>query len=128
VPFDRLAVVSHAGVLARATATGSPCSARIEADLTVPTSGWLTARCWKNREENEEEAMTFLPAAQTSPGYIQVEGHPQRYARASVTAFIRELDEMLHNVADAGIFENARHRHRLVEIFQAARDVLLRRT
>jgi hypothetical protein len=126
VPFDRLEVIANGKVIAETGAAGSPTTTVLEADVPLPSSGWLAARC------RGEHQLLHRPAnqrvfAHTSPVYVQEEGAPAAVDAGAVNRFVAELDRMLDWAAREARCENERQRERLAEVFRAARQELLRR-
>jgi len=127
VPFDRLELIADGKVVAETAASGSPASAVLETDLPVQASCWLAARC------RGEHQLLHRPAnqkvfAHTSPVYVQLEGRPFQPEAAAIPRFRAALDGMLRWVAEEARCENDAQRQRLADIFEAARQELLRRS
>jgi hypothetical protein len=122
-PFERLEVVWNGEVVAAADAAGSPCQAAVEADLPVPGSGWLAARCWGDYDGDKCDWI----GAQSGPVYVTVAEKPLRPTAATVAPFLAKLDKMLEWVAREARCENDQQRQRLAGVFEAARAELLRR-
>jgi hypothetical protein len=121
VPFDRVEIVAGGSVFATAAAAGSPTIATVEEDIAFAASGWLTARCWK------EKGGAPRAVAHTSPVYVSVAGEPPRPDIGTVNTLVAHLDEMLRWVANEARCETEQERARLAGVFQAARDTLLAR-
>jgi len=114
-PLEALEVVANHAVVARASPPLSP-SPILEAELTLPAGGWLTARC--RGPEGE---------AQTSPVYMRVEGQRRPANPTALTCFTEYLEKMLEWVARDGRFESDAQRQRLAGIFRGARTTLVER-
>jgi hypothetical protein len=119
VPFRRLEVVGNNRVVGRAEAAGE--AALFEGDVSLPGGGWLAARCW-----GEWEVMEQWVGAQTSPVYVQVNGRPPPPAPAAVAEITSHLDRMQDWVRHSARCEKEHQRRHLADIFQSARDSLLR--
>jgi hypothetical protein len=65
--------------------------------------------------------------AETSPVYVEVEGQQPPRDPAVVASFLGKLDRMLEWVATQGRFANDKQRDDLANVFQTARNELLRR-
>src|SRR5262249_22045322 len=122
-PLCRLEVVANNQVVAGTEPAGSPASALIESDVSLPSGGWVLARCWGEYDD----AMEQWVAAITSPVSIQVGGRSPKGDPAIVTKFIRHLDTMLEWVNHEARCETDQQRQHLAGIFESAREVLRRR-
>jgi hypothetical protein len=121
--FERLEVVSPAGVVAGAEAAGSPAEAALEVEVPVAESGWFVARCWGPYDE----VLCQWVAAQSSPVYVEVEGRPLRADPAVVARFTGYLDQMSQWVEHQARCANNRQREHLADVFRSARAELLQR-
>jgi hypothetical protein len=123
VPFAHLEVVANGTVIGRADAAGEPASATLEAEVTLPSGGWLVARCWGDYDDAMEEWV----AAITSPVYLTVAGQRPRTDPATLVPLFDQLDRMVEWVNREGRFENDQQRQRLAGVFESAREALLRK-
>jgi hypothetical protein len=123
-PLRRLEIVANNAVVASSQPAGSPASATLEEDVTLPGGGWLLARCWG---EYDDAAEAWV-AAITSPVYVQVEGQSPRPKPAIIARFTGYLDRMLGWVSKDARCENDRQRQHLANIFEKAREILLQRS
>jgi hypothetical protein len=123
VPLERLEVLANNAVVAGIESAGSPASAIVEAEVHMPSGGWLTARCWGAYDNAMEEWV----AAQASPIYVQVQGRSLPADAKAASAFLASLDKMLDWVAHEARCETDQQRERLANIFRSARQVLLDR-
>jgi hypothetical protein len=119
-PFDHLEVIANGAVVGRADAAGSPASATLEAKVTLPSGGWLVARCWGDYDE----AMQEWVAAVTSPIYLTVTGQRPRAEPATLGLLFDQLDRMVEWVKQEGHFESDQQRQRLAKVFESAREAL----
>jgi hypothetical protein len=126
VPFDRLEVLVNGLVVAEAQASSSPSSAILDADVPLPSSGWLAARCRGEHQLLQRPANQRV-FAHTSSVYVQVEGKPAPVGAAALNRFVAELDRMLDWVAREARCVNQRQREHLAEVFQSALQELRRR-
>jgi hypothetical protein len=126
VPFDRLELLANGKVVAETAAGGPPWSAVLEAEVPLPSSGWLAARC-RGAHQLLHRPANQRVFAHTSPVYVQAEGPPAPVDLAILNRFVAELDRMFDWVAREARCENERQRERLAEVFRAARQKLLRR-
>jgi hypothetical protein len=124
VPFERLEVVANNVVVADRSATGSPLTAVLEADVPMPLGGWLTARCWGPYLDR----LNGWVGAQSSAVYVQVAGRGPPIDPASLIALDRHFEKPLWWVDCEARFENDAQRERLAAIFRSARDHLGKRT
>ncbi len=123
-PLERLEVIANGAVVASAEPTGErPSRAALEADISLSRSGWLAARAFCPREPNELQR-TY---AHSSAVYVRVDGKPPQADPAEIAPFLAKLDAMLQWVAEEARCDNDAQRQRLADIFQAARQELLRR-
>jgi hypothetical protein len=122
-PFKRVELVANGAVVASAEATGSPATARLEAELSLPKGGWLAARCWGTEQTETGQWV----GAQTSPVYVQVAGQPAAPDPAALAALTARLDKMLAWVANEARCPTDKHRAALADVFTAARAELQRR-
>jgi hypothetical protein len=113
-PLDTLEVVANHAVVASARPGASP--SLLEAELTLPAGGWVSARCRGNESEGH-----------TSPVYLRVQGLRPPEEPAALTCLVGKLEIMLAWVARDGRFENDAQRERLVNIFRSARAILIER-
>lgn len=123
VPFDQLEVLFNGSVIAAASASGHPASARIELELPIAASGWLAARC------RGQHAVPGRPAPQkvwahTSPIHAQVAGQPPPCAPAAAEELMRQLDRTREWLENEGRFPGAKERQQLMEIIHTARLAL----
>jgi hypothetical protein len=123
VPFERLEVVAGGTVVASAEANGTPAAAILEADVAVPASGWLAARC-RGRQQLFSRPANQRVFAHTSPVYVRVQGQPPPADPAAVATLAGRLEQMLEWVEREGRFENDQQRERLAGVFRSAREVL----
>jgi hypothetical protein len=123
VPLLRLEIVANNAVVGSIEPTGSPASAMLETEVTLPSGGWLLARCWGEYDD----ALESWVAAITSPVYVQVQGRSPQPDQATVSKFVGYLDSMQNWARQEARCENDRQREHLAGIFQSAREVLLRR-
>jgi hypothetical protein len=119
----RLQVVANNAVVASAEPSGSPATAVVETEVSLPEGGWLLARCWGPYDD----AMESWVAAITSPVYVQVEGRSPPPDPDAMAKFIGDLDQMLEWVRLQARCETDQQRERLAAIFREAREVLLKR-
>lgn len=125
-PFDRLEIVANGGVVASASASGSPCGAVVEGELALPEGGWLAARC------QGEYQILHRPAnqrifAHTSPVYVCMAGQRVNADQAVVARLVRRLDAMLEWVGHEARSPDEQQRERLANVFRAAKAELLKR-
>jgi hypothetical protein len=113
-PFTRLEVVYNGAVVAHAEASGTPSHAFIDADASITSPGWMTARCWGSF------------GAQSSPVYVGIDGKMERPNPAMIAPLMARLDEMLEWAAREARCDD-QQRQRLAGVFEAARQELLRR-
>jgi hypothetical protein len=123
VPFRRLQVVANSEVVAEATPTGSPASAVLEAEVAMPTGGWLVARCWGKYDDCMEQWI----GAQSSPIHVTIAGQRLQADAGKLTYFVGLLDQMLEWVRSKARCETDQERVRLAGIFQQARASLVER-
>jgi len=123
--IERLEIIANGEVVADKEATGWPSSALIETEVDVRNGGWLIARCSGDREE--PDALCWRNQAHTNPVYVQVDGRPPPANPSSVPELQKVLDEKQAVVESCCRFETDSQRDRLLGIFQAAREELLRR-
>ncbi len=117
-------MIANGAVVASAEPTGErPSHAPLEADVSLSHSGWLAARAFCPRGHNELQR-TY---AHSSAVYVRVDGKPPQVDPAEIAPFIAKLDAMLEWVSHEARCENDAQRQRLADIFQAARQELLRR-
>jgi hypothetical protein len=122
-PFDRLEVVANGVVVADAPGAGSPMTAVVETDVSLPASGWLAARC-----TNPGSAAADGPVlAHTSPVYAQVRDRPVQAPADAVAELVGQLDRLLGWTEEKGRFTTDRQREQLAEAFGSARREILRR-
>ncbi|MBY0522107.1 MAG: CehA/McbA family metallohydrolase [Gemmataceae bacterium] len=128
VPFERLELILNGEAVAAVEASGDPCTALLEGDFEVPSSGWLAARCWGTgpafaawHPERQHAA------AHTSPIHVQREGKPIPPDLISLALLIERLDRMLSWVEKEARFVSDKPRRDLTETLQAARAELVRR-
>lgn len=126
VPFGRLELIANGLAVAGVEPSGSPPSALLEGNFTVPASGWLAARC-----RGPEAPSVYDPdpqiAAHTSPVYVQIDGRPLQPDPFTLAYLTDHLDKMLAWVETEARCETDRQREHLAGIFQSARQELLRR-
>jgi hypothetical protein len=122
-PLRRLEVVANNTVVASAEPTGSPASAALESEVSLPGGGWLLARCWGAYDDSMEGWV----AAITSPVYVRVEGRSPPPDPATVAKFLGYLEKMLGWVKEEARCENEQQREHLAGIFREARQALQKR-
>ncbi len=118
--FDRLELLHDGEVIAARQADGDRRTALIEAEVPATASGWLAARCLGNDSRSSIHA-------HTSPVYLQVEGRPVRPNAGTIAPLLAVLDAMLAWVAQEARCASEHQRGHLTEVFQSARQELLRR-
>jgi hypothetical protein len=126
IPFEHLELIAAGQVIASAAPSGDPCTAVIEAEVSMKGSGWLAARCRGSHLLPQHSAPQRV-FAHTSPAYFTVpEGKPQGDPVA-LKRFIGHLDRMLEWVAREARCPTDKHRAALAEVFTVARTELQRR-
>jgi hypothetical protein len=120
VPFRRLQVVANNRVVGDIEPAGSPACAVVESDVSLPAGGWLLARCWGEYDDALEQWI----AAQTSPIYVEVEGHAPRADPMKLDHFRGHLDQMLEWAQSKARCQSEQQRQRLAGIFANAREIL----
>lgn len=126
-PFAALEVVANGQCIAGSEATGSPCTAVVETDVKVTTSGWLAARCGGLLDLVPGRSPVLGIHAHTSPVYVQLESRPLNGDDDDVTPLLNDLDRTLKWIERRGRFEHERQRDYLAGILQDARRELVRR-
>ena len=121
--LNRLEVVANNRLVAEVEASGKP-ALELETEVTLPTGGWLAARCWGPYDETIEN----WHAAQSSPVYVRVEGRQHPADAAAVAKLAELLQDMRRWVAEEARCENEQQRQRLASVFEQAREALLART
>jgi hypothetical protein len=122
-PFEHLEVVVNGAVVAEQSASGSPATARIEAEIEVPEGGWVAARC-HGKGWLPDSSLGQRVAAHTSPIYVRVDG---RWAPVDGDAARRLLSYLSGTLAWAetqGRYQNDAQRKRLCQVFIDAKKVL----
>jgi hypothetical protein len=95
----------------------------IEAEVNVPASGWLVAACGSaNRLPNVQGA------AHSSPIYVQVADQPMPVSQSRSESQLDLIDRLLQWVQEEGRFENDTQRATLRQVFESAKDELLKRS
>jgi hypothetical protein len=121
-PVEWLEVVANGKVVATTQEAGPSAEPTLEADVPMPTSGWLAARCWG--QLNHVRQIRVL--AQTSPVYIQVAGRPHSPNPDLLAGLISRLDKTLTWIRFETRCENDQQRERLSNVINAARQELIR--
>jgi hypothetical protein len=119
-PFGRLQLLRNGEIIAEREPDGDRRTARIEADVPINSSGWLAARCRGGESDSRIRA-------HTSPVYLAVEGRPLRPNADTIAPLLAVLDAMLAWAQRDARCGSEHQREQLMEIFQAARQELLRR-
>jgi hypothetical protein len=109
--FDRLEVLYNGAVVATGTAS-------IEADVPIPGSGWLAARCLAGGSGVR---------AHTSPVYVRIDDRPLSPSADTMAPLLAVLDRTLNWVQSEARCGSERQREQLKETLQAARQELSRR-
>jgi hypothetical protein len=123
--FDQLELIVNGQVVGSTSASGSPCSAVIEQEVPVDTSGWLAARCrGQGVCEGLEEQRVF---AHTSPIYLRVGGRPMVADPSVAPVFLRELEALTVWAEQSPWCKTDHQRDQLVGIFKSAHAELQRR-
>jgi hypothetical protein len=123
VPFEHLEIIVNGEVAVRQSPRGSTSAVSIEAEISMPTGGWLAARCW---------GPAWVPGwgasqrvyAHTSPVYVCVDGQSAPVDSAAVQRFLGHLTHMLSWVDKEGRYENDDQRLRLRKVFEDAIQIL----
>jgi hypothetical protein len=125
-PFERLELVANGSVVGTAAASGSPGSAFLDTDLTLPAGGWLAARC-HGPERLPGYFFGQCVYAHTSALTVRVDGRAPWRDPHAVADLVGHLDKMLGWVERKARCANDRQREHLADIFRSARAELLRR-
>lgn len=115
-PFERLDVVANGAVVATASASGSPATAHIEAEVPLPEGGWLAARCVGPLNSAFDEEV----GAHSSPVYVTVDGRPRPADPTAKAHFAAGLEKMLAWVRNEARCPTERDRERLAAVFRDA--------
>lgn len=126
VPFDRLEVIVNGNMVAHCDAAGSPLSASFDDKLSVPAGSWLAIRC-RGSHLLPQSPAPMRSFAHTSPIYVSMQGKSPRIDAYALEGLLVELDKMLTWVEKEARFESVRQRQHLTDIFQSARQELMRR-
>src|SRR5581483_5201349 len=122
VPFDQLEVVHNGQVVARAAASGTPSSARLE--LTLPAApGWLAGRC-RGTQLIADRPASQRVFAHTSPVYVRIQGKPPFREAPAVAALSKQLDLMREWVRHTARCTTEQQRSHLEQIFADAAALL----
>jgi hypothetical protein len=116
-PLERVEVVVNGEVVAQ----GSDV---FEAEVPNNAPGWLAARCVGPYDD--KGSMDWL-GAQSSPVYVEVVGMAPRVDATVLAPFLAGLDRMSEWVATEANCPTDKHRAHLADIFEAARNELMRR-
>lgn len=118
-PFERLELVVNGSPIASTTPTpGDVFTAVAEVEHTLPTGGWVAARCWGAARPG---LYPHVPAfAHTSPAWVEVRGRPVPPVPAALAALGREVDAVRHWVEREGRFTNPRRKAHLLALCDAA--------
>jgi hypothetical protein len=122
-PFERLEIVANNRVVASTDAAGSPPLAIVEAEIPMPQGGWLVARCWGPWDDDREQ----WRGAQSSPVYVQVQGHRAPADPAAVATLADWLVKAQRGIEQGDRSASDQQRQRLAGLFEEARSVLLAR-
>jgi hypothetical protein len=123
VPFEHLEIVANGAVVASRPAGEQAAATVLEAELTLPASGWVAARC------RGSQLLFHRPGnqrvfAHTSPVYVTVADQPASADPKAVTALLGHLERMLEWSQREARCANDRQREHLAGIFRGARDAL----
>src|SRR5262245_34151556 len=127
VPFERLELVSNAGVFATTKPTGQGVlTAALEAEVVPPNGGWFAARCIGAAKS---ELYPHVPAfAHTSPVSVEVGGRPVPRKPDAVAALRREVEDVRHWVETEGQFTMPKRKEHLLSLCDAALGKLAAQT
>jgi hypothetical protein len=123
--FDTLAIVFNGVPREVARASGSPPSAELETELTVPKPGWVAAVC-DERRVREDGKEHWVPVAHSSPVYCRFDGRSHIRAEA-VGHLLGALHRFQRRVREWGSGEHERGPRRVLRLVEEARAVLLQR-
>jgi hypothetical protein len=126
IPFQHLEIVANGVVVAATEACGSPRTASIEAEIPMPVSGWLAARCRGGHHFPGYFSGQWV-YAHTSPVYVEVAGQPRPIDQDTLTRIATELDNSLKWVREEARCDE-KQRERLANIFRSAKEELLKRS
>jgi hypothetical protein len=121
-PFQ-LEIVVNGKVVAWASPHGRTTPPVAQADLALPTGGWIAARCLQWSQTAGKHTPCFV-TAHTSPVYVRVAGQPPGVDPQAIALLQRSLDETLTWVDRRGRFENDKQKQNLVEILLKAKEKL----
>jgi len=125
-PFEVLEIVVNGTVAAQQSASGTPSTAHLEAEINMPEGGWVAARCrgkaWVQGYFGGQRIY-----AHTSPVYIRVAGQRPHVDQTALRSFLNHLHRMAGWVDTQGRFENDAQRQRLRKVFEDAIEVLNKR-
>ena len=121
----RLEILFNGEIVGAASNAQTPTGSVFDADLAIGRSGWLAARCIGearifDKPANQQEF------AHTSPIYLEAHERPAPHGEKVIKKFQVELERMEAWVKEKARCETAAQRQRLVNIFVAARERLLR--
>jgi hypothetical protein len=123
VPFEHLEIIANGSVVASKQTSASPANAILEAELPVPVSGWIAARC-RGAQQLFHRPANQRVFAHSSPVYVRVGGQPPRADSAALAALTVQLDHMLEWVERESRCETDKQRADFAHVFESAKDVL----
>jgi hypothetical protein len=127
LPVDRLELVLNGEVILQVEAKGSPASACFEGSVSLPSAGWVAARCEGSVELPAAVGCTQQVTAHTSPIYVQVGGQAPKIDEDSQAFFLGHLDKVAAWTERQGSAGNGRPPRHVIEILQSARKTLVER-
>jgi hypothetical protein len=121
--FSRLEILRDGAVVQEQSSSHDALfHATLEAELSVPHSGWLAARCIYQPVPNVQRV-----AAHTSAVQVRVDHQPLPVSVEAVRAVTEALDRTLNCVQPGGEFATPKDRERLAQVFIEAKRVLASR-
>lgn len=126
-PFERLEIVINGVAVAGVEAVGkAPYEAKVEGNLDIAESGWMSARCW-GKSVWKAGGKSDDCLAHTSPIYLNVAGAPHTADAIKLAHLTDQLNQMLHWAEHGAQYETAAQRDALTGVFRTALAELIRK-